>query len=210
MLSTDIPSVFNIPWANSAIAPYVHAVPEASQISITPGAASLTDGFVPLNFLSYLAGGVPPFGNDMNGILNRITAWLRWTQAGGLPRYNSAFQTAIGGYPSGAVLIDATNKWLWVSTADSNATNPDAAGAGWLPLTPRYHAAGIAGGSGAAWTIPVAAATAASVPLYLNGLLYLSGVADVGGQTLTLSGVNITASPALGATDVIYFGEYRF
>jgi hypothetical protein len=210
MLASNIPAVFNIPWANGAVAPYIHAVPEASQVTITPGAASLTTGFPPLNFQSYTAGGIPPFGNDLNGILNQITAWQRWTQAGGLPRYNAAFQTAIGGYPSGAVLIDATNKWLWVSTADSNVTNPDTGGAGWLPLTPRYQAAGVAGGSGAAWTIPVAAASGASVPLYLNGLLFLSGVADANGQTLTLSGTAITASPALGGTDVIYFGEYRY
>ena len=209
MLSTDIPSVFNIPFGNSAVAPYIHAVPQASQIGITPGAASLTDGFPPLNFTSYLAGGVPPFGEDMNGILNQITAWLRWNSAGGLPRYNSAFQTAIGGYPLNAVLVDATNNWLWVSTAESNVTNPDTGGNGWQPLTPRHQAAGAAGGSGAAWTIPVAAATGASVSLYVNGVFFLSGVADQNGQTLTLTGTNIVASPALGANDVIYYGEYR-
>jgi hypothetical protein len=109
----------------------VHAVPEASQVSITPGAASLTTGFPPLNFQSYTAGGIPPFGNDLNGILNQITAWQRWTQAGGYPRYNAAYQTAIGGYPSGAVLMAATNNGMWVSTADSNMTNPDTGGAGW-------------------------------------------------------------------------------
>lgn len=135
MLASNIPAVFNIPWANSATAPYVHAVPEASQVSITPGAASLTTGFPPLNFQSYTAGGIPPFGNDLNGILNQITAWQRWTQAGGFPRYNAAFQTAIGGYPSGAILCDATSNWLWVSTVDSNVTNPDTGGAGWQQMT---------------------------------------------------------------------------
>jgi len=125
MLSSNIPAVFNIPWANSATAPYVHAVPEASQVSITPGAASLTTGFPPLNFQSYTAGGIPPFGNDLNGILNQITAWLRWSQAGGFPKYTSTFQTAIGGYPSGAIVQSATVQGkLWCSSTESNVTNP--------------------------------------------------------------------------------------
>ena len=210
MLASSIPSVFNIPFANSAVAPYTHAIPQASQISITPGAASLTDGFPPLTFLPLPSGGIPPFGKDFNGILNQITAWLQWYQAGGLSYYNAAFQTAIGGYPNTAVLVAATGQWLWVSTADNNVTNPDTGGAGWRPLTPRFQAAGAAGGSGAAWTIPVAAATGASVPLYVNGVYFLSGVADQNGQTLTLTGTNIVASPALGANDVVYYGEYRY
>jgi hypothetical protein len=106
-------------------------VPEASQIAVTPGAASLTDGFPPLNFLSYLAGGVPPFGNDMNGILNQVTAWLRWTEAGGVPRYNSAYQTAIGGYPNGALLRSADGSGWFLSTADDNMTDPETGGADW-------------------------------------------------------------------------------
>lgn len=207
MLSTDIPSVFNIPWADGATAPYIHAVPEASQIGITPGAASLTDGFPPLNFLSYLAGGIPPFGNDFNGILNQVTAWLRWNQAGGLPRYNAAFQTAIGGYPSGAVLVNATSNWLWVSTADSNVTNPDTGGAGWSPLTPRYQAAGVPTGAinGANQTYTLPQSPVGSIAVVINGLIATATV------DYTLSGVTIThLGTALSGTDTITFLEYRY
>lgn len=104
MQRADIPTRFPIPFANAAVAPYVHDVPEASQIGVTPGAASLTDGFPPLNFTQVSAGGVPPLGNDMNGIIKQTTQQSRWNQAGAPAIYNSSFATSIGGYPKGALL----------------------------------------------------------------------------------------------------------
>jgi hypothetical protein len=135
MLASQIPAKFNIPFANSAGVGYIRTIPQASQVSITPGAASLTDGFPPLTFTAIGAGGVPMSGQDMNGILNEITANQQWLQAGGMAVYDSAFSSAIGGYPNGAVLRMANNNGIWVSTVDNNTTNPDASGAGWIPLS---------------------------------------------------------------------------
>jgi hypothetical protein len=135
MLASQIPAKFNIPFANSAGVGYIRTIPQSSQVSITPGAASLTDGFPPLTFTAIGAGGVPMSGQDMNGILNEITDNQQWVQAGGMAVYDSAFSSAIGGYPSGAVLRMANNNGIWVSTVDNNATNPDASGAGWIPLS---------------------------------------------------------------------------
>lgn len=134
MKLTDIPARFNIPFADSAGIGYVRTVPEASQIGVQGGAASLTTGFPPLNWLPVGAGGVPPFGQDMNGILKQISQWSRWQAAGGLAPYNSAFSTAIGGYPKNAILMAATENHLWLSLVDDNTANPDTGGANWLPL----------------------------------------------------------------------------
>ena len=124
MLSS--PAKFPIPWGNSAGAPYIRAIPVNSQIGIQNGAASLTDGFVPDNFLPTAGGGVPPFGQDMNGILNQVTQTQQWQQAGGGWQYDSSFVTSIGGYPSGAVLFSETVLGRqWLSTADGNTTDPD-------------------------------------------------------------------------------------
>ncbi|OIQ97227.1 hypothetical protein GALL_207810 [mine drainage metagenome] len=131
MLAASLPPFFNVPFANGAGASYIRAIPLASQIGVTPGAASLVDGFPPLCFLPVSAGGVPPFGQDMNGILNEITANLQWLQAGGVPAYNAAFSAAIGGYPQGSVLKKAAAVGFWISTADNNASDPDTGGAGW-------------------------------------------------------------------------------
>ena len=133
MLASNYPVNFPVPFASSAGAGYIRPIPTASQIGITAGAASLTDGFPPLNFLPVTSGGVPPFGQDMNGILYEITANIQWEQAGGQPVYNSAFSTAIGGYPNGAVLQSDDGTGFWRSTVDNNTTNPETGGANWVP-----------------------------------------------------------------------------
>jgi hypothetical protein len=134
MKLSDLPTRFNIPFANSAGGGYVRTVPQDSQVGIQNGAASLTTGFPPLNFLPVGAGGVPPFGQDMNGILKQITLWNRWQAAGGLATYSSDFSTAVGGYPKNAVLMAASEAHLWLNLVDDNTTNPDSGGANWLPL----------------------------------------------------------------------------
>ena len=131
MKQSDLPSKLPIPFAASAGASYIRSIPEASQILITPGAASLTDGFPPLNFASS-AGYIPPDGKDFNGILNWISSWARWTAAGGLVPYDAAFQTAIGGYPNNAVVLSASSSTIWVSTIDDNMSDPDTGGANWM------------------------------------------------------------------------------
>jgi hypothetical protein len=143
MQVSQIPVKFPIPWANSASSGYIRSVPVASQIGIQAGAASLTDGFPPLTFIQETAGGVPPFGQDTNGILNQITAWIQWQNAGALVSYDSAFSTAIGGYPKGAILVSAASPdaW-WVSTADNNTSDPDTGGANWILVSPPITFAG--------------------------------------------------------------------
>jgi hypothetical protein len=137
MLASQVPANFPIPFANAAGVGYKNTIPQASQIGVLAGAASLTDGFPPLNFLPAppYGSGVPPFGQDFNGILYEITASVQWAQAGGMPVYNSAFSAAIGGYPNGSVLLMASGKGMWMSTVDNNLTDPDTSGAGWKILS---------------------------------------------------------------------------
>ncbi|HEY0120666.1 MAG TPA: hypothetical protein VGC14_02705 [Rhizobium sp.] len=138
MQSSDIPSKFPIPFADSAGTGYIRTIPEASQIGITNGAASLTDGFPPVTFLPVGAGGTPPWGQDFNGLLNQITQWSRWQNAGALVTYDATFSTAVGGYPKGAIVASATASGsIWMSTADNNTTNPDGlTPANWVLITP--------------------------------------------------------------------------
>ena len=136
MQSSQIPPKFPIPFANAAGSGFIRTVPQASQIGITPGAASLTDGFPPVCFQPVGAGGVPPSGQDFNGLLNLITQWARWESAGGPIKYDSTFSAAIGGYPLGAVLANATTVGsYWLSTVDNNTSNPDAGGANWTTFS---------------------------------------------------------------------------
>ncbi len=130
MLSTDAPTKVPLPFANGGDRV---AIPTASQIGIVDGAASLTDGFPPLTRTDPGAGGIPPNGLEVNGILYLLSAGIRWQQAGGAPKFDAGFATAVGGYPSGAVLQSADGSGWWQSTADNNTANPDTGGAGWVP-----------------------------------------------------------------------------
>jgi hypothetical protein len=132
MQASDIPLKLPIAFAQSAGGAYKHAIPVTSQIGITDGAASLTDGFVPLNATPIGAGGVPPSIQDMNGILFEISAWVRWAGASGPVFFDGAFSTAVGGYPRGATLQSASTPGLtFISLADNNTTNPDGGDPSW-------------------------------------------------------------------------------
>lgn len=134
MQASQIPAKFLLAWAENAGASYINSIPQTSQIGVNAGRASLNDGFPPLNFLPVGSGGVPPFGGDFNGILNQVTAWSQWQNAGAQVAYDSAFSTAIGGYPKGAILASTTAGLLWLNTVDNNTTNPDSGGTGWVAI----------------------------------------------------------------------------
>jgi hypothetical protein len=79
------------------------------------------------------AGGIPPFGQDFNGIFYDITLAEQFVQAGGSYVYDSGFATAIGGYPLGALVQRSDGSGFWRNTVADNTTDPDAGGAGWQP-----------------------------------------------------------------------------
>jgi hypothetical protein len=130
---SSIPPKFSFYWGQNAGSSYIRSIPSSSQIGIVNCAASLNDGFPPLTFVQASAGGCPPFGQDFNGILRQLSQWNQWQAMGGPVFYDSSFASSIGGYPNGAIINSAiTPGTKWMSTADNNATNPDAGGANWV------------------------------------------------------------------------------
>lgn len=134
---SDLPRRFPIPFASAAGPTYIRTIPQ-NAVTPTPtdAPASLQTGFPPETFTPEASGGVPPNGADMNGILNQLSAWARWSAAGGAAVYNSDFATAIGGYPKGARLAStATAGVEWISAVDGNTTDPDSvSAANWIRL----------------------------------------------------------------------------
>lgn len=128
MQLANAPSKIVLPFANSGSK---NTIPVPSQIPVTPGAASFTDGFPPLTMTAVTAGGIPPSGEDFNGIFFDLSAIDRWMSAGGTFPYDATFSAAIGGYPKGATLLQASGTGFWISTVDNNVTDPDTGGAGW-------------------------------------------------------------------------------
>lgn len=136
MLSSAIPTRIQLPFAAGAAGAFIRQIPVASQIGVQDGAASFTDGFPPLTFQPIASGGVPPFGQDENGILNIITKWNQWQAVGGAIPWDAAFSTAIGGYPQGAIVGSTTSTFIfWISGVDNNTSNPDAGGANWFQFS---------------------------------------------------------------------------
>jgi hypothetical protein len=203
MQYNNIPAKFNVPWGASAGPSYIRPIQLSSLIGIQAGAASLTDGFPPLCFTPTSAGGIPPDGRDMNGILNEISAWARWTAAGSPVQYDSGtsgFVSAIGGYPQGAILQSTIAGKLWLNLADNNSTNPDALGAtNWvgiptfadlaLVLAPLYQQdVGIANQLQINPTTPYLH--------YVKGMIFFVQVAHTNTSTnVTISVNTLTAQP---------------
>ncbi|EQC1605503.1 hypothetical protein ACY2PW_002524 [Salmonella enterica] len=96
--------------------------------------ASYEQGFPPITMILKSAGGLPPKGQDMNQILYELSALARWSSTGALNSYDSIFSSAIGGYPKGAFLISDDGLSIYINNVDSNATNPNSSGAGWVDL----------------------------------------------------------------------------
>jgi hypothetical protein len=130
MLVASIPYKFSVPWGASATSSYINTIPETG---VSP-AASQALGFPPATSVPAGAGGTPPAIGDFNGALNYATLWTQWLQAGAPVGYDSAFSTAIGGYPNGAILASATFGRRWISTVDNNTSNPNTGGANWMDL----------------------------------------------------------------------------
>lgn len=195
MQASQIPTLVPLAFAANGTK---NAIPEASQIGITPGAASLNDGFPPLTFTPIAAGGVPPAGGDFNGVLYLITQTIRWKHAGGQFAYNSTFASDpnVGGYPNGAVLLKASLQGLWMSTADNNTANPDTGGANWVDLT---------GGRLIKTTVFTSSGTFTSQPNTKAVRLRGTGAGASGGPVLASSSTQISVS-AGGASG--NWGEY--
>lgn len=191
----DIPTKFPIVWGESAGGAYINAIPTASQIGPNPGYASLTDGFVPLNAQPVGAGGIPPRIQDMNGILNEVTAWNQWQQAGGPITYDATFQTAIGGYPNNAVVRSATTagRW-WRSTVDANVTNPDAAGAGWVDFFAPVYASPTFTGTVTTANLTVGGAAVFNSTLTANATVNVNATAVFTGPTTLIGQTNFPNS----------------
>ena len=130
MQASDLPTSITEYFAKNAGAGFIRTVPATTT---TPGAASYDQGFPPVCFSDPNAGGIPPDGRDFQYMFQICTRWLQWGQAGGaIPTYNGTFQTAIGGYPNGALIMSSTiGGKAWRSLVDNNLSNPDTGGANW-------------------------------------------------------------------------------
>ncbi|MEX3240544.1 hypothetical protein [Serratia quinivorans] len=110
---------------------------DSSSTTLADGSATFDSGFPPLTMTPISAGGKPPKGKDMNGILYAVTIKQKWQDAGmGYP-FDSTFSTNLLGYPKGAILPNSLFSGCWLNTTENNSNSPEASGAtstGWVPI----------------------------------------------------------------------------
>ena len=133
MQLSQIPELLPLPFADDPTGR--RTIPEASVIDSEPGRASFETGFPPLTRTPISAGGIPPAGLDVNGILFRISEAVRWANAGGGYTYDNDFanNVSVNGYPIGAQILNDAGDGYWLSIENNNTTDPNAGGSGWVP-----------------------------------------------------------------------------
>lgn len=139
-LPATLPPVIPEPWAQNANPANINTIPATTS---TPGLASYDLGFPPVTMQAVIAGGIPPEGQDFNGILFAVTSHLYWTQSGQLFPYESAVATAIGGYAQGTLLGSTDGVTQWLSLVNNNMDNPDTTGNTSWVAAQNYGALGI-------------------------------------------------------------------
>ena len=124
MIISNLASRLLRPFANAG----AKATIPVSQTDATR--ASYEQGFPALNMTPIAAGGVPPSGQDFNGVLYDLSNAALWQQAAGILPWDAGFaQSPVsGGYPKNALVVH--NAVLYQSSVDNNTETPGA-GTNW-------------------------------------------------------------------------------
>lgn len=128
-------------------APQPQFIPEAFSVNADPSRRNVIPingptaqragwslGFPPQTMTPVVAGGKPMLGPDMNGVLYMLSTHTIYQQSGQPYRWNAAVAAAIGGYASGTILGSTDGVTVWFNILAGNTSDPDAGGAGWVPM----------------------------------------------------------------------------
>lgn len=112
-------------------------------------AASVEGGFPAITMQNELAGGKPPLGQDVNGLLFLVSSHTLYVECGQTYFFNATLAAKIGGYLAGTILGMADGTGLWLCTTNANSANPDTGGAGWVPIAAygKTTVTGLTGGT---------------------------------------------------------------
>lgn len=115
-----------------------NAIPvDSSSTTDNNGVATYDKGFPAITMQPLSAGGIPPSGQDMNGVLYAVTAQQQWFNAGMTYSFNADFSSAINGYPKGAIIPSSIYTGQWLNLNEANTQSPESttgASTGWVPI----------------------------------------------------------------------------
>lgn len=144
---------------------------DSTTITDSSGIATFDKGYPPITMISLSAGGIPPSGKDMNGVIYAVTLQQQWQNAGMTYAFNSDFATAIAGYPKGAIIPSSVYTGQWLNLNEANSNTPESsvgASTGWVPIN-NYGVTTITGLTNT--SISLSSLQAAKERLILSGAL---------------------------------------
>ncbi|ENF7816152.1 hypothetical protein ABR157_001915 [Enterobacter soli] len=100
------------------------------------GVATFDKGFPPITMQPLSAGGIPPSGKDVNGVLYSVTIQQQWQNAGMGYLFDPTYASSISGYPQGAAIPNSDYSGCWINTTNGNTNSPEGTTAlptGWVP-----------------------------------------------------------------------------
>lgn len=119
------PDLILTPFAQDAPPSAVDPIPETRVPSDPLEKATWTQGFPGLTMIPLAAGGIPPRGQDVNGVLKAISEHVVFQGGGGQYKWSAEYVAANGGYEKGAVIQSDDGLSSYVSAVDSNTINPN-------------------------------------------------------------------------------------
>ncbi|WP_337228177.1 phage tail protein [Proteus faecis] len=114
------PKLISKPFAQNG---QKNIIPEKYETSMESNQATWDQGFGQITMLPVSAGGLPPKGQDFNGILNQMCETIVHISKGGVFKFSADYATAINGYPKGAILQSEDEKKYYQSLIDNNKVN---------------------------------------------------------------------------------------
>lgn len=114
------PKLISKPFAQNG---QKNVIPEKYETSMESNQATWDQGFGQITMLPVSAGGLPPKGQDFNGILNQMCETIVHISKGGVFKFSVDYATAINGYPKGAILQSEDERKYYQSLIDNNKVN---------------------------------------------------------------------------------------
>ena len=129
------PDLILTPFGENADPSTIRTIPETVSPSDPKQNASWSKGFPIATMTAISAGGVPPEGKDLNGVLNAISKHTVFSEGGGQYRWSDEYVSANGGYSKGSIIQADSGLISYFSLIDGNTenfnTNPGAIGVSW-------------------------------------------------------------------------------
>ena len=129
------PDLILIPFGKNATAGTIEPIPDTAGPGDGPQKATWNYGFPQVTMTPLAAGGIPPQGQDINGVLKAISEHTVFTGHGGQYKWSSAYVTASGGYSIGDVIQADDGLNSYVSLVNTNTANfnttPASIGVSW-------------------------------------------------------------------------------